>query len=235
MRDAPVVPALVLGTSFTGFGALAHSTGFGLLPALYATVFIFALPGQVVLVDQVTRGLPLLSTAIAVSLTAVRFLPLTVSLLPLLRSRKTGAGVEFLAAHFVAVTLWIESMRRLPMLPRQMRLPYYFGLTLILVSAAAAGTFLGYVAAGFLPSEMTTALLFMTPLYFMVGMMSAVRARREYLPLVLGFTLGPVCYLLLPGPDLIITGIAGGTLAYFILKPADAPLTPPASSPPSEA
>jgi predicted branched-subunit amino acid permease len=234
MREPPVIPALILGLSFVGFGALAKSTGFGLLPAVYATIFIFALPGQVVLVDQVTRGLPLLTTALAVSLTSVRFLPLTLAILPQLRRTQGGRPVDYVASHFVAVTLWIESMRRIPTLPYQMRVAYYFGLALILVGAATAGTVIGYAASGFLPKSVAASLLFVTPLYFMLGMMSAVRRRSEYIPLVLGFALGPVFHILVPSLDLIVTGVIGGSAAYFLLRRTRENGTTPLATTPSE-
>lgn len=45
-----------MACSFVGFGAFTHSMGFGLLPALATTVFIWALPGQVVFVDLWMKG-----------------------------------------------------------------------------------------------------------------------------------------------------------------------------------
>src|SRR5208282_4690933 len=90
-RDAPLAPAAVLGLSFVGFGVLCHGTQFGLAAALYTTVFVFALPAQVVLVDQIARHVPLWSAALAVAFTGVRLLPMTVSLLPHLRAgRRPG-------------------------------------------------------------------------------------------------------------------------------------------------
>jgi predicted branched-subunit amino acid permease len=217
IREAPLAPALILFTSFMGFGALVHSTGFGLAPGLYTTVFVFALPAQVVLVDQVSRGLPLLSVALAVTLTAIRFLPLTITIMPLLRGGRRLSLIHYLAAHFVAITIWIESMRRIPVLPGPMRLSYFFGLAATLVGVAFLGTIAGFAAAGFLPDSFAAALLLLNPLYFFLGLMGGVRRLLDYAPLLLGFALGPLFYKLTPSFDLALTGLVGGTAAFLLL------------------
>lgn len=215
-RDRPLVPSAILCTSFIGFGALAKSTGFGLFPAVYTTVFVFALPGQVVLIDQMTRGVTLLGAALAVTVTAVRLLPMTVALMPQLRTRNRSAWLDYLAAHFIAVTIWIESARRLPMIPRAMRLPYFLGLGTILVSVSTFGTIVGFFAAGVLSNALAAALLFLTPLYFSLGMISAARSWLDYAPLLLGFSLGPLFFVLAPSVDLLLTGLVGGTIAFIL-------------------
>src|SRR5262245_57959831 len=78
-RETPIIPALVLCSTFVGFGALTSETGFSLLHTLFMCVFIFALPGQVVLVDEMARGASIVTAAIAVTATSVRLLPMTVS------------------------------------------------------------------------------------------------------------------------------------------------------------
>ena len=146
-RDPPLAPATVLCFSFIGFGVLCRGADIGLAPSVYTTVFIFALPAQVVLVDQIAREIPLWTAALAVAFTGVRLLPMTVSLIPYLRAGRGPRFIDYFVAHFVAVTMWIESMRRIPFLPRGMRLPYYFGLAIILVGVSLAGTVAGYLIA----------------------------------------------------------------------------------------
>ncbi len=232
LREPPLIPAAILGTSFIGFGALARSTDFGLGPALFSTLFVFALPGQVVLVDQLSRGLPLLSIALAVTVTAVRLLPMTVTLMPQLRGFRRPVWVDYLVSHFVAVTVWIESMRRLPLLPSVMRLPYFLGMATLLIGASAAGTVIGFFAAGFLPRTWAAALLFLTPLYFFLGLMSGARRFGDYVPLFIGFALGPVFFLLMPSIDLLLTGLVGGTVTFLIAKRQRSKVLPPSPSQP---
>src|SRR5689334_2649614 len=107
-REPPIAPAFVLFLSFVGFGVLCQGLHLGLAPTLYTTVFVFALPGQVVLADHLSRGAPILSAAFAVSFTAVRLLPMTMALMPHLQRKGRNRWVDYVAAHFVAVTLWLE-------------------------------------------------------------------------------------------------------------------------------
>ena len=67
----------VVFATFVGFGALARDVGLDLLQVVFVSATVFALPGQVVLVDQIGQGAALAATAFAVTLTAVRLLPLT--------------------------------------------------------------------------------------------------------------------------------------------------------------
>jgi predicted branched-subunit amino acid permease len=64
------VPAFVLLSTTIGFGALARDGGFELAHAVFIAVTVFALPNQVVLIDQLMRGATLAGAALAVTLTA---------------------------------------------------------------------------------------------------------------------------------------------------------------------
>src|SRR5689334_12040086 len=85
LRLVVSVPAFVLFSTSIGFGALARDGGFDLAHAVFMSATMFALPNQVVLVDQLARGATLAGAALAVTLTAVRLMPMTVTLVPLLR------------------------------------------------------------------------------------------------------------------------------------------------------
>ncbi len=50
------VPAAVLCASSMGYGALARDSGLDLGMTLFINTTLFALPAQVVLVDQIGRG-----------------------------------------------------------------------------------------------------------------------------------------------------------------------------------
>ena len=130
LRATPWTPGLILFLAMIGFGALARDSGFSVGQAVFTTVGIFQLPGQVALVDQVARGATYFAAALAVLLTAIRLLPMTVVLMPYLRGSELPRWLEYAAAHFVAITAWVEALRRLPPLPPHVRLPYFLGLRL---------------------------------------------------------------------------------------------------------
>jgi predicted branched-subunit amino acid permease len=217
-RDAARAPAAVLCLSFIGFGVLCHGNGVGLAFALYTTIFMYALPGQVTLVDQIGRDMPLWTAALAVSLTGVRLLPMTIALVPYLRGGRETRPVDYLASHFVSVTLWIESMRRVPFLPRGLRLPFYFGLTAMLVGVSTLGTVAGYLIADRLPPIVAASLIFLTPVYFFMGLSANARAAADFAPILIGFGMAPFFMWLTPSLDLVLSGLVGGTVSFLLFR-----------------
>ena len=215
---APSVPVFVVLATFVGFGALAEGAGLTISQAVFVSISVFALPGQVVLVDQIAQGAALLATAFAVTLTSVRLLPLTISLMPYLRDGITPRWMEFLFAHVLAITMWIESMRRIPQLPVQLRAPYYGGFVSALFIGILCATTLGFLLSGQVPREIGAGLIFLTPIYFFLSLIAVAQNRIDFLAIAIGTALGPVLFLMAPGLDLFLTGLIGGTAAYAIGK-----------------
>jgi predicted branched-subunit amino acid permease len=212
------VPAAVLFATALGFGALARDGGFTIWHTAFITASMFALPNQVVLVDQLARNETLVAAAFAVTLAALRLLPMTITIVPLFRGRRPRPLLELIAAHFVAVTPWIEAGRRLPGLPVDKRLAAQLGLGLAFSGAMVAGALAGYALAGAVPRAVAATLLFMTPVYFLLSLLATSQSRMDYLAIGIGCALAPLLYLLAPGFDLLATGLAGGTLAFLLQR-----------------
>lgn len=215
-RGAFSTPSFVLIAAVFGFGGLAQAAGFTLVESVLMTGLIWALPSQVVLVGAVAAGSGIAAASLAVSLSAVRLLPMTVSLLPILRGQRTPKLTLLVLSHFVAVTAWVEGMTRLPTMPRDARVPYFAGFCVTLVSMAMTSTGIGHAAAGSLPPLLSAGLLILTPIYFVITLTRAATSVAERVAMPLGLVLGPAAALALPGPDLIWAGVLGGSLAYLI-------------------
>ena len=145
------VMALVLFTTYLGIGALAHDTHFSLGWALLCTVLVWAGPAQIILISTLGSGATVVQAAIAVTVSAIRLFPMVVSVLPVLRTPQTKRRHLVLAAHFVAVTLWVECFRLLPKVPRERRIVFTHGLGTGLLMVCLAATTLGYGLAANLP------------------------------------------------------------------------------------
>ena len=205
-----------MAASFLGFGALLRSVDFGLVPGLATIPLIWALPGQVVFVESIHKGLGLAATSLAVSITAVRLMPLTVLVLAQTRVKGAARWPELIAAHFVAITLWLLSNLQVEKVPYRRRLPWLIGLGGTLCGSMIGFSSLGYFLADRLPLPLAASLVFFTPAFFLVSLLSSLRWRFEYAALVLGAIIGPVTYQIAPEFDLFIAGIAGGSLAYML-------------------
>src|SRR5205814_3961485 len=100
---------------------------------------------------------------------AIRLFPMVVSVLPLLRTAQTKRRHVVLAAHFVAVTLWVECYRLLPQVPRKRRIVFVHGLGCGLLAVCLSATALGYGLAANLPQLFAAAILLLTPLAFLLS------------------------------------------------------------------
>lgn len=220
LSSAWSVPGIILAGSSAGYGALAQDAGVSLLNTVFMMGVFFALPAQVVLTDQIARGASLTAGALAVTLTGIRLLPMTVALMPYLGGRGAPRWRLLLAVHFIAVTAWLEGWRRLPPLPAHLRLAHFIGIGSGMLSATIVGSALGFMLAGAVPRMVAATLLFLTPIYFLLSLMAAATVRSDRLAIALGVTLGPVFYLLVPGFDLLATGVVGGSLAHWLARRA---------------
>ena len=81
-RDAFGVPVAVLLAGMVGFGALGHASGLSLGVTTATSIFMYALPGQVVFVEMIALGASGFAIAVAAILTGARFLPMTLTLVP---------------------------------------------------------------------------------------------------------------------------------------------------------
>jgi predicted branched-subunit amino acid permease len=207
---------LMIGGTYIGIGALAHDFGFMSWWLAFSTVLVWAGPAQVILISALGTGAPLPEAAVAVSLSGIRLFPMVVSLLPLLRGEGTRPRDLLLPTHFTSVSMWVESHRLLPTLPRGQRVAFCNGISCGLMSSAVTFGFVGfYLAAGLLPL-LAGGLLFLTPMAFLLSTTRNARLLMDKLALGFGLALAPLLVVLHVQLDLMWSGVVGGTLAYGI-------------------
>ena len=206
----------VLVGTYVGIAALAQDYGFSLAWVMASTVLVWAGPSQVILISALGAGATLLETAIAVGLSCVRFLPMVVALLPLMRGPKTRTYDLLLPAHFTAASMWVESFRLLPGVPPERRVVYCNGLGVGFMLCALVGCIIGYFLTASLPPLLTAAMLFLTPMSFLISTARNARSLADRLALALGLAILPLLVYADIGLDLMWTGIIAGTAAYGV-------------------
>ena len=204
---------VIFGT-FIGYGALCHDLGFSLMWAWISTVLVWAGPAQVIVVSTLGSGAAPLEAAVAVGLSGMRLLPMVAALLPIIRTPATRWYNLILPAHFTAASMWVEGLRAAPGLPREARIPFCNGLGTTMMIVALGGTFAGFELASKLPALFAAAVLFLTPMSFLVSIARNSRELLDKLALVLGLVLTPLCVYLEFKLALLVAGLAAGTLAY---------------------
>jgi len=207
--------AYVLLGTYIGIGALAHDFGFSLGWMILSTLLIWAAPAQVILISTLGSA-SVIEVALAVGLSSVRFMPMVVALLPMLRDARTRPRHLIVPAHLTAISVWVEAMRLLPNEPRGRRIAFFNGLAVGLISPAVAASAVGYSMAAGVPAAFAAGLLFLTPLSMLMSITRNSRALIDRLALGLGLVIGPVMAASKIGLDLLWTGVIAGTAAYAI-------------------
>jgi predicted branched-subunit amino acid permease len=212
--DAAGIPALVLAAGYSGFGALAASNGLTFAGTVLSTLFIWALPGQLILVEMHTLGAPFFAVLLSVMISAVRFLPMTVVMMPLLREAPSRPPALYAAAQLISMTGWAWVMARFPAIPPERRLGYFFGFALTLLASASSATALGFLAGDLLPPMAKLAFVFMSPIYFLLMLAGSTNDTLGRAAVFFGAVVGPLAHFLTPQWSVMVAGIVGGTLGY---------------------
>jgi hypothetical protein len=207
---------LVLAGTYIGIGALTHDYGFASWWLALSSMLVWAAPGQVILISSLGAGAAPFEAAIAVTLSAIRLFPMVVALLPLLRGPGTRLRDLLLPTHFTSVSMWVESLRLLPAMPRERRIAFCNGLSVGYMGTAVTFGFVGYYLAARLPPLFAGTLLFLTPMSFLISTARNSRLMVDRLALGLGLVLGPLLTYWHVGLDLMWTGVVGGSLAYGV-------------------
>jgi predicted branched-subunit amino acid permease len=179
-------------------------------------MLMWAAPAQVLAITALGSGAAAIEVAVTVGLSAARFLPMVVSLLPLVRTPGSRLRDLLLPAHLTAASTWVEGFRLLPGVPRERRIASYNGLGVGLVCWANVGSVIGFYLAASLPALLTACLLFLTPLSFLASAMRNSRMLSDRLALAFGLVVGPLLAAAQVGLDLMWSGLVAGSAAYGV-------------------
>jgi predicted branched-subunit amino acid permease len=215
LRQALTGPAFFVAIGMIGVGGLARGAGFPFGAAVASTFLIWAGPAQVLFFGAIAAGTALPAIALSICLSSIRLMPMCLSVLPMLHTPRTRLPTLLAASHFVAVTVWVESLRRLPDIPRDARFPFFFGFALTCITTTAAFTGAGYFLLTAVSTPFAAGLLFLTPVYFLSTIVRSARVATDWFALFFGLALAPVSQALIGGGfDLLALGLVGGTCAY---------------------
>ena len=214
-RGVVSLPAFILMFAFVGFAGIARAAGFDVWQTMFMVFTIWALPAHLIFVDGVAAGASALAIAAGVSLSSMRLMPMVAGLVPDLRGARTPLWVMFVASHFIAITSYVYTLEHLDEVPREHRMSFYLGLAIPLTATVTGVAGLAHALAAAVPPMVAAAIYFMTPPYFAMSLIKTSRFTGR-VALGLGFVIGPLVGLLLPGAGALAAGIGGGLLAYLV-------------------
>lgn len=215
MLDCLNVPALGLGLTMVGFGAMAQDAGIDLLPAMGITALVWGIAGQVALIEIHAGEGGLLALFVAVSLANLRMLPMSVTgMSAVLAGRRLSFLGRIGIAQTMAISCWTQMMTRSDHVPGPQRLPYYLGFAATLITAGLTGTAIGHQMGRVVPDQVMTIAIFMTPVYLLL-LICGARQWVNRLSVLFGILVGVGFYPLLGDWSVIAAGLLGGTLAFL--------------------
>ena len=214
LRRGVGLPSVIVMTSMMGFGSLAADSGISLLTALSASALVWGLPGQVAMAELWAAGASLVAVVLAASLANARFMPMAMSLFPLMRGGTRHPGAPYLLVQLLSVNTWAACQETFPAIPLHLRVVYYTVFASIIMIAGQIGTGLGFFAVAVLPKPVTLGLIFLNPCYFAL-LFAGTRTRAYVAALLLGAFFGPMIYALTPDWSLLLTGFLAGSAAFF--------------------
>ncbi len=205
---------MILGMCL-GYGALARESGLSAAIAMVSTGILWAMPSQLVFAELYAVSASSAAILFAVLVTNMRFLPMAVSLMPVIRGPSPKRWKLFLAAQFIAVTPWAVAMQNCPKMPEDERLSYMLGMGGALWVSGTTLTGVGFLMSATLPSYLNLGLVFLIAIYWTL-LFVGLSQRDTLLAVAVGAIIGPLIYLVLPQWSLMLTGFVGGTLAFFV-------------------
>ena len=215
IKNAFGLPALILFSAMTGFGSFAQEQGLSLYMSLLSTIMIWGLPGQVVHVELYGMGAPLIAVVLAVAGVNARFMPMTLSMMPVFHDSPHNRRWNYFLAHMISINTWTEMLNRGKEIRADRRMAYFLGFSFTCMTAGIVGVLQGYILFESMPQSVSLCFVFLVPVYF--GLIMSNTVHPPYLlAFVLGTVIGPLMHLLTPEWGLVLTGLITGTLAYLL-------------------
>ncbi len=218
IKAALGVPVIGLSLSMFTFGAYLNSSNFSLFQSFLSTFFAFALPGQFVMAETLLAGGNLLNIFFAVLFTNARLFPMTMHVIPTIKTKKIQNWKYFLLCHFIAVTAWINYISIYKKINLNKRHQYFFGLAGFLWFASVISTMFGFIFSSLVSFELLIALVFFNPMYFFIMTLQNLINKQLITVFILSVLLTPLMHYILNDWGVIITGLLSGSLVFIFFR-----------------
>ncbi len=202
-------------SAMLGFGSLAKSQDISLLTTLLTAAGIYGLPGQVAMLEIYATGGTLLAILTGVAMANMRFLPMTIAMMPLFDRQQKIYRWRYLFVHLMSINSWTFLLQNSEQIQARTRTGFFIGFGLMCFGGGLLGSALGWFAAGSLSKEITLTLIFLNPAYFIFLFCTNRRTNVLY-AIAIGAVLGPLFYLVSADWGLPFCGLVAGTAGYLL-------------------
>tara|TARA_A100001037_G_scaffold305697_1_gene346835 strand:- start:4599 stop:5330 length:732 start_codon:yes stop_codon:yes gene_type:complete len=215
--DASKIPSVALITSMMSYGSLVRESGLDFGFAIISTALMWALPGQIALVELHTAGATLLAAVFAIAMANARFFPMTATMVPLFIKGVEKKRWLYPLSHFITFNSWLWVVRRFPEFEETQRVWYFLAFGCICYISGLIGTALGYFISQFLPPSLMLGLVYLVVVYFIV-MLADIRNSRALVSVICGAIACPVFHFVSADWGILLAGLVGGTVSFFIIN-----------------
>ena len=217
--DALTLPAIALGSTMLGFGAIARESGFDFWMTTFTTLSVWGMPGQIAFVGLYATGSSMFLMVAAVALANMRMMLMVISgadMLKLKQHNLTFFQCVFIM-HFMAITNWAQLSYKQSTYQPQQLLTYYKGFSAVVFVCGMTGTMTGYFLDDLLPPHILRLVIYITPIYILLLLANAQQKINQIAGLF-GAALSPLIYIIAGDWAILIAGFIGGTAALFVLR-----------------
>ena len=209
------VPGFALFFTMVGFAALAKDSGFYFEHVLITTLTVWGMPGQVALVSLYASGASLAVIFLAVALANMRMMLMVISGYNMLRFdlHDTPFWQKVFLMHLMAITSWAQINFIKEKYEPRLLLSYYIGFSVTIYVFGVLGTMLGFVIDNFVTNEVLRIIMFITPLYILLLIISS-KDNINRLSVILGGTIVPLIFPFFLEWSILIGGLFAGSIAF---------------------
>ena len=217
--DAINVPGFALFFTMVGFSTLAKDAGFDVWQVSAITTAVWGMPGQVAFVSLYATGASLAIIFFAVALANMRMMLMVISGFNMLQLKQHNMTFwkKILLMHIMAITSWAQIIHVKEKYSPNLLLSYYIGFAITIYIFGLSGTLIGYFIDTIANNEVLRAIIFMTPLYILLLVVSS-RDKINRFAAVLGGTITPIIFPIFFEWSVFIAGFVGGSIAFAISK-----------------
>lgn len=220
MRAGLSLPPFMVFSAMLGFGSLAKSQDVSLLLTLLSAGGIYGMPGQVAMLEIYATGGTLLAILTGVAMANMRFLPMTIAMMPLYDPSEPLHRWRYLFIHLMSINSWTYMLQTQDYAHPLNRFGFFIGFGFMCISGGLIGAALGWFAAGSFSIEITLTLIFLNPAYF-IFLFCTNRKPNILCSIAIGAVLGPAFYLWSPDWGLPFCGLVAGSAGYWLCRRAD--------------
>jgi len=214
VTDAVRLPAIALLSSMMSYGSLVRETNLEFGYAIISTAFMWALPGQIALLELHASSATVFTAVLAVAMANARFFPMTATMVPLFSNGVKRKIWLYPLSHFITFHSWLWVVRRFPDFKEESRVWYFLGFALVCYFSGIIGTVIGFFISDLLPSRVMVGLVYLVVLSFIV-MLSDIKKPQAFAAVTCGALSGILFHLLDTDWGILVAGLVGGTIAFY--------------------